>query len=224
MRSLRWIINHVLAAGDPRLPALVISIAVLLAGCQAKTDVPQPGAPTPTPPSSQTPPPSITEAPLSPSPTAYSEEEIEMIRQAYRGMLFVQIENVLIREVVRGLQSGVYPAQEAYNAVLALSSLIAAVDESLTSSDPPEAFRAYWNEMLEVHANTQSSYNGWFIQDLNGQELLETVEDNILQAEGVLNEAEEQLSSVYDFDAQEITRMRQLYLSELRSAFSAPAP
>jgi hypothetical protein len=180
------------------------------------TNTPTPtNAPTPT--STPTATPTLT---LTPTLTPISEELVDEIMTAYKRMVLIQLNAELLSETAAQVNAGELSGLEEAGAIIVLSQLIQAVEDSLSGYVPPKALDNHWDDVVSVHEQTKDVMRRWVLDEeiLSGQ-VVDEMEPVLSLAANALAGSDQELADEFGFDPALLTEQRQEVLDFVDELF-----
>lgn len=218
-------------------PILVL-LVIILTGCSPATTVALPPTPTssPVPPTAtdiptltptatETPEPTSTSTP-EPTPTAtpIPEEIKQAVLDAYKIMLFIQVDASMLDDVATKVKAGDLVGFESFGALIVLAALVNAVEEAIPQTTPPELIKPYWDQVLPIHAATKALIAQWYNKEIDSTIVLEEVAPILDQVEQIMSDLDHELATTYGFDAKELNQFREETIQSMNEIFGTPTP
>ena len=216
----------------------LLFLLLFLTACSPATAVPL----TPTPTSSPVPPtataiPTLTPtATATPEPTSTSTPEPtstatpipaeikQAVLDAYKIMLFIQIDANMLDDVATKVKSGDLAGFESFGALIVLAALVNAVEEAIPQTTPPELLKPYWDQVLPIHAATKELIAQWYNKEIDSTIVLEEVAPILNQVEQIMSDLDHELASTYGFNAEELNQSREEAIQSMNEIFGTPTP
>jgi hypothetical protein len=170
-----------------------------------------------------TPSPTSTPSPI-PTPTSLPEDVRESILQTYKVMLFVQFNTNLLNETAIKVNTGELAGFESFGALLAVASMVNAVEEAIEEFEPDEMLSDYWRKAEDVHDRTKELVSKWFNQEIYSDDVLEEIDDLLIDIENTLSQVDRDLAEAYGFEQAELKAVRDEMLASLEDIFATPTP
>ena len=190
-----------------------------------QTQVPPSATPTLTATPTHTPTPTSTATP-SPTPTLVpiSTEEQGLILQAYKIMLFIQLDANMLDQVATKVNAGELTGFNSLGGLIALAAVINAVDEAIPQTTTPEIFSPYWEQALSIHAATKDLTAKWFNKEIDSSVVLDDVAPYLEQIEKIMDDLDKELASSYGFNLQDMKKYREDAIQSFNGIFGTPTP
>lgn len=167
---------------------------------------------------------------FTPAPTttatliSLSEEELAMLNQVYRILLFIQIDMRMLDEIAEKVQAGELVGIESLGALMVLATVVNEVDNALQEVTPPELLREPWQTALQIHEETKQMITDWVNQHEDSAGILAATPEKMAAMEDLMNEVESVLSEYYGFDQEEMRRSREAVVESVNEIFATPEP
>jgi hypothetical protein len=159
------------------------------------------------------------ELPSTPFATPLPEALSEQIEQTYTTLVLIQANAELLNESATRVQSGELDGLEGLGAVFAVAALIAAVDESIPQTMPPDPLRSAWNAATVVHQQTKDLAGRWLDKQVDSAQVVAEIEPLLTSIGEIVTEAEAVLGTEYGFDSDMLTREREDTIDSLPDVF-----
>ena len=149
----------------------------------------------------------------------------EQILQTYGNMVLIQSELGLLHETAVKVRDGELEGFESFGALIAVASLVNAIDENLPQIGPVPPLTETWDEMLAIHESVKDVTARWFNKDIASPEVIEELTPLMADVEEIMSRAEARLTQVYGLPQKELEAWRCQAVEDLSSAFDAtPTP
>lgn len=159
------------------------------------------------------------ELPSTPIATPLPEQLSEQIEQTYTILVLIEANAELLNESALRVQSGQLDGFEGLGAVFAVAALIAAVDESIPQTVPPDPLRSAWNGATVVHQQTKDLAGRWLDKQVDSAQVVAEIEPLLTSIGEILTQAEAALGTEYGFDSDMLTREREDTIDSLPDVF-----
>lgn len=146
------------------------------------------------------------------------------ILQAYKILLFVQINANLLKETAIRVNSGELSGFESFGTVVAVASLVNAVDEAIAENTPPKQLQIQWDKALDIHSQTKDILSRWFNKEIDSSVVLTEIEGPVIEIEDILSSVDKELSKMYGFDLDELQKVRDEAIVSINQIFNTPTP
>lgn len=211
----------------------IVAIALLTACTPNITSIPD-AAPTGTavvtasPAPTATAQPTATVTPIPPTPTAttvpLSEMEREAFTQAYRYMVFVEMDARLLLEYAQRIQNQSITGFQAMGSFIGIGAIFKAVDEAVTAFAAPEPLDLYWTSILRGHTQSRDIFARWADEQITSTDVIAEIEPVIADLSSTAAAVESLLGARYGFDSGELTEARAEIMDRIPAFFETPTP
>ena len=174
---------------------------------------------TPTPTSTATPEPTFT-----PTPLPLTEEEYNSLIQAYKILLFIQIDTNLLEEIATKVKNGELTGFDSLGALLGLAMVIDEVNNGILETTPLPIFMPYWEDALKVHEETKTVLGDWFNKEINSTEVLEKTPSMNSKIEKIMVDLEKEISVINGLSIEELKKAREEAIQSIGEIFETPTP
>jgi hypothetical protein len=169
--------------------------------------------------------PTVTPKPSSTStPTALPEALKNEILQAYKILLFIEVDTNMLSETASRVKSGEISGLDGFGTTLALAMLVEGVDQAIAETTPPEFLQKPWDRALEIHEQTKDILSRWFNDEIDSSIVLDEIEDPLGEIEKIMSGVEEELASRYGIDPDEMREFREDTIESMNEIFNTPTP
>jgi hypothetical protein len=176
-----------------------------------------------TPTRTNTPKPSNTPVPTS-TPTTISDSLKEQIVQNYTAMVLIQTNANMLMEVAERIDKGELEGFESFGYVLGLAAMVGAIEEVLPEIEIATGLEDYWSESIKVHDSTKDILARWIEEEIDSRIVMEELEIPLERIDEIMTNLEEFLGLAYQFEASELTTMREEIVAEMEEIFENPPP
>jgi hypothetical protein len=172
---------------------------------------------TPAPTSTPTPTPTLTLIPI-------SSDEKELIIQAYKVMLFIQIDSNMLDQTATKIKAGELTGLNSFVALITLAAMVNAVDEAIPQTKVPDIISPFWEQALPVQSATKDLVSRWVNKEIDSTVVLEEVAPLLEKIEKTMVNLDQELEFNYGFDAQEMKKARQDAIDSMNEIFATATP
>jgi hypothetical protein len=158
------------------------------------------------------------------TPTALPVEMKNEILQAYKLLLFIQIDANLIQETANRVNSGELSKNDSGGLILAIATLAAGLDEEIAGIKPTNELRTQLNQAVAIHYQTKSIIHSWFMGEIDSSAVLDEIKKPITDMENIISSADEVLSTMYGFDPNELQKVRDDAIASINQVLNTPTP
>ena len=185
----------------------------------AFTDTPTRQVPTNTqlPTSTYTPEPTLTQTPI-------SQDERDILSQAYKIMLFIYLDLNMLSETANKINSGELSGFDAFGALFSQIALINAVDEAIPVTTVPNAITKDWEDATSIHEVTKEIVSKWWNKEIDSGEVMVQVSSYLDVIDKTMKSVEKDLARMFGGSARDLEKIREDAIQEFYGIFSTPTP
>lgn len=206
------------------VPMTLLVLACALPGRVVSTPTEPPHPPTATQRSLPTPSPtaraSATPAP-SKTPLPLSQEAVEEVLQAYRLIVFIEMNAHVLNQAATWAASGELVGSEQSDALLLISGMMDAVGITLAWTGPPELLPEAWEAAAQLHFQTRDLAERWSNHEIEAPQVLVEMEPILRDIGRILDEMVPVLVDEYHIDAGQVVEARQEMLAGVEEILRA---
>jgi hypothetical protein len=153
-----------------------------------------------------------------------SEEELAMLNQVYRILLFIQIDMRMLDEIAEKVQAGELVGIETVGALMVLATVVNEVDTAIQSATPPDLIKDDWEAALQAHEETKQLITDWVNEEMDSSGIRAEAEDKLGEIDQLMESVEKTLAEYYGFDQEEMRRSREAVVESVNEIFATPEP
>ena len=149
-----------------------------------------------------------------------SEEELAMLNQVYRILLFIQIDMRTLDEIAEKVQLEELVGIETVGALMVLATVVNEVDTAIQSTTPPDLIREDWEAALQAHEDTKQLITDWVNEEIDSSGIRAEAEVKLGEMDELMERVEMALAQNYGFDQEEMRLNRESVVESVNEIFS----
>lgn len=149
-----------------------------------------------------------------------NEEELAMLNQVYRILLFIQIDMRTLDEIAEKVQLEELVGIETVGALMVLATVVNEVDTAIQSATPPELIREDWEAALQTHEDTKQLITDWVNEEIDSAGIRAEAEAKLGEIDELMDRVEMALAEHYGFDQEEMRLNRESVVESVNEIFS----
>jgi hypothetical protein len=153
-----------------------------------------------------------------------NEEELAMLNQVYRILLFIQIDMRTLDEIAEKVQAEELVGIETVGALMVLATVVNEVDTAIQSATPPELIREDWEAALQAHEETKQLITDWVNEEIDSSGIRAEAEAKLGEIDELMDRVEMALAQNYGFDQEEMRLNRESVVESVNEIFATPEP
>ena len=152
-------------------------------------------------------------------------DELPIEGQGYTTLVMLQAGAEILVQTVTKLEADEIDDADAFGAIIVIAALMEAVDQALAEPAPDPALDEAWELAREATESLESVVTRYFEDEITAEALSEEIAVVNEQIEAALVAAETELAEEAGMSQEELTRIRQDAIQELRDElFATPTP
>lgn len=159
-----------------------------------------------------------------PTLTSIPDEIREAILQAYKVLLFIQVNTNLLEETAAKVNAGELTGFDSFGALVAVMAFIKGVDDFIPQITPPDLIKSYWDQAVFIHKEIKGLGGRWFEKEIDSTIVLEEIQPYLLQIDRIMTDLDNDLASHYGFEAKELQQIREEAIQSVNEVFVTPTP
>lgn len=206
---------------------LLILTACSTGGGLAEPEITESPVITPTQVATHTPIPTATQT-ATPAPTStatlipLSEEDLGMLNQVYRILLYVQIDMRMLDEIALKVQEEELVGVETFGALMVLATVVNEVDNAILTAEPPDLIREEWDAAMQYQEETKQLIEDWVNEDLDSIGVRAATQEKLVEIDALMETVEMTLAEYYGFDQNELRLNRESVVESVNEIFATP--
>ena len=206
---------------------LLILTACSTGGGLAELEITESPVITPTQIATHTPIPTATQT-ATPAPTStatlipLSEEDLGMLNQVYRILLYVQIDMRMLDEIALKVQEEELVGVETFGALMVLATVVNEVDNAILTAEPPDLIREEWDAAMQYQEETKQLIEDWVNEDLDSMGVRAATQEKLVEIDALMETVEMTLAEYYGFDQNELRLNRESVVESVNEIFATP--
>lgn len=206
---------------------LLILTACSTGGGLAEPEITESPVITPTQVATHTPIPTATQT-ATPAPTStatlipLSEEDLGMLNQVYRILLYVQIDMRMLDEIALKVQEEELVGVETFGALMVLATVVNEVDNAILTAEPPDLIREEWDAAMQYQEETKQLIEDWVNEDLDSMGVRAATQEKLVEIDALMETVEMTLAEYYGFDQNELRLNRESVVESVNEIFATP--
>ncbi len=153
-----------------------------------------------------------------------SEEELAMLNQVYRILLFIQIDMRTLDEIAEKVQAQELVGIETVGALMVLATVVNEVDTAIQTATPPELIWDDWEAALQAHEDTKQLITDWVNEEIDSSGIRAEAEVKLGEIDKLMERVEMALAEHYGFDQEEMRLNRESVVESVNEIFATPEP
>lgn len=206
---------------------LLMLTACSTGGGLAEPEITESPVITPTQVATHTPIPTATQT-ATPAPTStatlipLSEEDLGMLNQVYRILLYVQIDMRMLDEIALKVQEEELVGVETFGALMVLATVVNEVDNAILTAEPPDLIREEWDAAMQYQEETKQLIEDWVNEDLDSMGVRAATQEKLVEIDALMETVEMTLAEYYGFDQNELRLNRESVVESVNEIFATP--
>ena len=206
---------------------LLILTACSTGGGLAELEITESPVITPTQIATHTPIPTATQT-ATPAPTStatlipLSEEDLGMLNQVYRILLYVQIDMRMLDEIALKVQEEELVGVETFGALMVLATVVNEVDNAILTAEPPDLIREEWDAAMQYQEETKQLIEDWVNEDLDSMGVRAATQEKLVEIDALMETVEMTLAEYYGLDQNELRLNRESVVESVNEIFATP--